>query len=127
MALLGVAIQAASGALKRKAQLLLARAYLKYPDRVRDAEKELRGVIERDSENSEAHYLLGTIYMRSGMKARAISQFSRTIELRPKHAEAREQLARLARDDGGDGQGGVLKKLFQIARRRGPVGYARTR
>ena len=112
MALLGVAIQASSGALKRKGQLLLARAYLKYPDRVRDAEKELRGVIERDAENSEAHYLLGTIYMRTGMKARAVSQFRRTIELRPKHAEAREQLDRLVRDDEGDGHGGVLKKLF---------------
>ncbi len=104
MALLGVAIQAASGALKRKAQLLLARAYLKYPDRVRDAEKELRGVIERDSENSEAHYLLGTIYMRSGMKARAAGARRRRRRPRRRTEEA-----------------------LQIARRRGPVGYARTR
>ena len=63
MALLGVAIQGSSGVLQRRARLLLIRAYLKYPDRVRDAEKELLALIERDPENAETQYLLGTIYL----------------------------------------------------------------
>lgn len=112
MALLGVAIQASSGALQRKARLLLIRGYLKYPDRVRDAEKELLALIETDPENAETQYLLGTIYLRSGLKARAASQFRRALEQRPKHAEAREGLEALESKKGGDEGGGVLKKLF---------------
>ena len=80
---------------------------------MRDAEKELRSLVERDPENAEAHYLLGTIYARSGMKARAVSQFRRTLELRPKHAEAREQLDTLEhKAEEPDEAGGVFKKLF---------------
>ncbi len=113
MALLGVAIQGSSGALQRKARLLLIRSYLKYPDRVRDAEKELLALLERDPEDSETQYLLGTIYLRSGLKARAASQFRRALELRPKHAEARAGLEALESKKSDENGGGVLKKLFK--------------
>jgi Tfp pilus assembly protein PilF len=99
------------GRLQRRARVLMARCFLKYPDRVKDAEKQLRLVIDQDPNHSDAYYHLGSVYRHGGLNARARAMFKKTLELKPKHREAAAELATL---EGGDSEAGegVLKKLF---------------
>ncbi len=92
VALLNEAIGLAENRLKLRARLLLARAYLKSPDFVKHAERELQAVLQEDGENVEAAYLLGTIYRRSNLNLRAAGMFRRVLALRPNHREARAEL-----------------------------------
>jgi len=109
--LLSVAVSLGEGRLQRRARVLMARCFLKYPDRVKDAEKQLRLVIDQDPDHAEAYYHLGAVYRHGGLSARARAMFKKTLELKPKHREAAAELATL---EGGDSEAGegVLKKLF---------------
>jgi tetratricopeptide (TPR) repeat protein len=57
-------------------------AYLR-ADRPRDAERELRRVIELDPADAQAYNLLGSIYDSLGQRAEAESSFRKAIELAP--------------------------------------------
>lgn len=113
IAILGVAVNQGEGRLQRRARVALARCFLKYPDRVKDAEKHLRLVVEQDPEQADAHYLLGLLYGRMRLPARATAMLRRALELRPRHREAAALLQELDRsDDATDEDGGVLRRLF---------------
>jgi tetratricopeptide (TPR) repeat protein len=115
MALLGEAVRVAEGRLRLRARLLLARAFLKHPEKEREAEKELQAVLEADPEHLDAHFHLGTIYKRRGWKSRASSMFRKVLELNPSHREAIAELGTLEAKPGpaqGTDARTLVKKLF---------------
>jgi len=108
-------VRVAQGRLLARARLLLAKAFLKHPEKEREAEKELQALLEADAGHGEALFHLGTIYRRRGWKARASSTFRKVLELEPSHREAIAALASLEAKPGPDQAAdarGLLKKLF---------------
>ena len=95
----------ARGKTRRRARVLLAECYLKNPNWRKQAEEELQGAIQEDPDNADACFRLGVIYKQGGLRARALAMFRRTLELRPRHAGAAEELASL------QGEGGFLRKF----------------
>jgi tetratricopeptide (TPR) repeat protein len=112
LALLGEVVRVAPGGLKQHARLLMARAFLKYPDKERDAERELLEVVQAEPANVEALFLLGGLYQRRGHNARAEAMFRKVLELRPNHRQAIAQLGSLAPKTSKKEEG-LLKKLFR--------------
>jgi curved DNA-binding protein CbpA len=94
-------VMAAHGPLKTRAEVLLARAYCSDHRRVRDAERLLHQVVEREPDCVEAFVTLGGLYRDLGMAARARRSYERALSLQPDHAAARKELAGLD-EEGGD-------------------------
>jgi len=92
VALLGETIPLAQRPLKQQARVLLARAYLKKPDGIKPAEKELIECLKENPGDVDAHFLLGTVYKRVGLAARARTMFRKVLELSPRHRHAQAEL-----------------------------------
>lgn len=109
----------AKGRLKARAQLVIARAYVKNPNWVKRAEEELQKLVQADPTNVEAYLLLGEIYKGQGLKARASSMFRKALEISPGHEQAAAALAGLGGAPEGAAAtpqqraGSFLKKLFK--------------
>ncbi len=88
-------LEQARGRLKARAQLLIAKAYIKNPHWVKRAEVELQHVVQAEPNNLDALVLLGGIYKRSGLGTRAASMFRKVLEVNPDHPEAAQALAEL--------------------------------
>ena len=91
--------------LRDKAQVLLARAYLKNPNWGHRAEELLQKVVTENPQNGEALFILGTVYEARGLKSRAEVMYRKALEVRPLHREAAARLKALASTP-------LLKKLF---------------
>jgi DnaJ domain/Domain of unknown function (DUF4388)/Tetratricopeptide repeat len=104
------AILRAEGQDRQEGRLLLARAYMKNVNWVKQGEELLLSLLGEEPANVEAHLLLGQIYRERGLKARATSILRKAVELDPDNAEAREQLASLGYE--GERSGGLLRRLF---------------
>ena len=89
-----------------RAQILLARGYLKNPNWVRRGEELLQAVVHHNPQNLEAHFMLGVLYEERGLKTRAEVMFRKVLELRPGHREATARLDTLTPP-------ALLKKLFR--------------
>jgi curved DNA-binding protein CbpA len=117
--LLENAIPAARSRMKQKGRVLLARAYLRNPNWVKQAEQVLLAATQEDAAYAEPFFVLGTIYKGSGLRSRAISMFRRAVELKPEHEEAAAELQSLAPEPAPEEapatppSGGLLKKLFR--------------
>jgi len=103
------------GKLLQKGRLLWARAKMKNPNWVKEAEEKLRKeVLAEDPRNLEALYLLGTIYRDQGLTSRAQAMFRKVLELKPDHEGA---LAEVPRQEPAPEpppeKGGLFKKLFK--------------
>lgn len=94
---------------KPRAQVLLARAYIKNPNWLRRGEELLQKVVHDDPQNADAYFLLGTIYKASGRQSRAVGMFRKVQELKPGHKGAAAELSA--------GGAPLLKKLFGLGRR----------
>jgi hypothetical protein len=112
VALLEEAVPLATSILKSKARLLLARICVKYPDRLKQAERELLAVVQEDPDQVEAYVLLGTLYKQQGLAARAAGHLRKALQLNPKHRTAQAELAELAPAEPDDDPS-VLKRLFR--------------
>jgi hypothetical protein len=99
VALLGETIRFADRGLRSRARVLLAQAYLKNPDTVRHAEKELLAASQEDPANVDACFLLGVVYRQAGLNARAMNMFKKALELQPKHRKALAELHALERQE----------------------------
>jgi tetratricopeptide (TPR) repeat protein len=114
--LLESAIPQAKGKLISRARVLLARCYLKNPHWLKRAEEQLLLVVRDDPGNAEAHFVLGSIYKGGGLRARALGEFRKVLELRPEHEEAAAEAAALqpesAHEEPPPESGGLFKKLF---------------
>jgi tetratricopeptide (TPR) repeat protein len=109
------AILRAEGKALLEARVLLARAYMRDANWVKQGEELLRAVVRDAPDRAEAHRLLAQIYRAQKLHARAASALRRVLEIDPDDAAARSQLEELAAaaDSPGKGPpGGLLRKLF---------------
>ncbi|MCM2257457.1 MAG: J domain-containing protein [Vicinamibacteria bacterium] len=93
IAILGEMVPIATGLDRVRGRLLLARAFLKHPETEREAERELLAATREDTHQVEAFALLGNLYARRQMNARAAAMLRRALELNPRHKAARADLA----------------------------------
>jgi serine/threonine-protein kinase len=100
------------GALKLKARVTLARAYMRNPNWLRRAEESLLSVLQESADYAEAYVVLGQVYRASDQKARAIATLRKALELQPGNDEAVAELAALESPPNEPGSGKILKKLF---------------
>jgi serine/threonine protein kinase/tetratricopeptide (TPR) repeat protein len=96
---------------KVKAQVLLARAYMKNPNWGRRAEELLQRVVQENPDQADAFVALGNLYRASQLKSRAQAMYRKAVQAQPGHQEALAELAAL--DGEGPPEGGTrLKKFF---------------
>jgi hypothetical protein len=94
---------------KPKAQVILARAYMKNPNWGRRAEELLQRVVHENPDYADAYVALGNLYRASQLKSRAQAMYRKAVQAQPGHAEA---LAELAALDGEGPEGPTLLKKF---------------
>jgi tetratricopeptide (TPR) repeat protein len=116
--LLEPAIPRVGGRLKQAGRVMLARAYAKNPNWVKQGEELLLMVIQEDPQNLDAHLVLGGIYRAGGLKNRAIGMLRKALDLAPDNREALDQLTALASEAAPPTAeaGGLLKKLLRKGR-----------
>jgi serine/threonine protein kinase/tetratricopeptide (TPR) repeat protein len=107
--LLEPAIPRLERAARTRAQVLLARAYMKNPNWGRRAEELLQRVLQENPEYADAYVALGNLYRASQLKSRAQTMYRKAVQAQPGHAEA---LAELAALDGEGPEGPTLLKKF---------------
>ncbi len=87
----------------QEAQALIARKQWQ------EAIKELRNALKIDNQNSQAHVLMGTVYMNQNFASMAKASFQEALKINPKDPVALENLRKLdsqgANKQGGDTQG----------------------
>jgi tetratricopeptide (TPR) repeat protein len=83
------------GKTRVRARLVLAKCYAKNPNWLKRAEEQLNHLLEDDPKHVEAHFLLGSIYLGSGLRSRALGKFRKVLELNPEHEEARARVSEL--------------------------------
>ena len=108
----------AKGKLRLRAQLAIAKAYVKNPNWMKRAEEELQKVLHADPANLEAFMMLGGIYKTTGLKARASAMYRKALEIKPDSEEATAALTELGgmpaeAPSAPAGGGSFLKKLFK--------------
>jgi len=97
---------------QHRARILLARAYAKNPNWLRQAQDQLREVVREDPNNADALYELGLVYKAGGLVSRANAMFRRAVEAKPDHRGAGAELGVTHPASSG----GLLKKLFKRGR-----------
>jgi tetratricopeptide (TPR) repeat protein len=107
--LLEPAIPRLEGHARRRAQVLLARAYMKNPNWGRRAEELLQRVVQENPDFADAYVALGNLYRASQLKSRAQAMYRKAVQAQPGHPEA---LAELAALDGEGPEGPTLLKKF---------------
>jgi hypothetical protein len=111
--LLEPAIGRVEGKVRQNGRVLLAKAYMKNPNWVKQGEELLLAVVQDDPRHMEAYMLLGNLYKSGGLRSRALSMFRKVLDLNPEHREAAAQLAEIAPDEPEPGAGGgFIKKIF---------------
>jgi curved DNA-binding protein CbpA len=100
------------GTVRLKARVLLARAYLKNPNWVRQAESALREVLREKPDFAEAHVVLGHVYRATNLRTRALASYRRALELDPKNEEAPAEIAALGSPDEAPPPPSLRSKLF---------------
>jgi tetratricopeptide (TPR) repeat protein len=96
---------------KVRAQVLLARAYMKNPNWGRRAEELLQRVVQESPDHADAYVTLGNLYRASQLKSRAQAMYRKAVQAEPGHQEALAELAAL--DGEGPPEGATrLKKFF---------------
>jgi curved DNA-binding protein CbpA len=95
--LLESAVPRATGEIKQRGRILLARIYARDPDWVKQAEELLLAVIQQQPDTAEAHFYLGVIYRHLGLRSRALASFRKVVELEPDSDDAWQHIAQLDR------------------------------
>jgi tetratricopeptide (TPR) repeat protein len=112
--LLEPAVQALGGAQRQRARVILARALVKNPNWIHQAEEVLQTVVQDEPNHQEAHFELGSLYKERGLKSRALASFRRVLDINPEHERAAAAIAEMG-DVGTEPppeSGGLLRKLF---------------
>jgi tetratricopeptide (TPR) repeat protein len=112
--LLEPAVQALGGSQRQRARVVLARALVKNPNWLHQAEEVLQAVVQDEPTHQEAHFELGTLYRERGLKSRAAASFRRVLDLNPEHERAGTALLGLGdlTNEPPAESGGLLRKLF---------------
>jgi predicted Zn-dependent protease len=93
--LLEEAVPLTRGRMKTRARVILAQAYLSNPKWTRDAQEALERALQEDPEHPETYPLLGSVYEKAGLKARAAGIYRRGLALKPDWPELAASLARV--------------------------------
>jgi tetratricopeptide (TPR) repeat protein len=101
------------GPARLKARVTLARAYMKNPNWLRQAEQNLQAALQESPEYAEAYVVLGQVYRASDQRARAVTMYRKALDLQPGNEEALAELAALEPPPVDPGSGKILKKLFR--------------
>jgi tetratricopeptide (TPR) repeat protein len=106
------------GKQRLRARVLLARGYIKNPKWQKRAEEMLLEASREHPKSPEPWALLGSIYAARGLKARALSNYKKALELNPDHEEAFRYLADNATPDPDAppedaGGSGLLGRFFR--------------
>ncbi len=96
-----------------RGHIALAKANLKNPKWVKDAENTLKDLLKVDPKHVEAHFMLGSIYKAGGLKTRSESMFRKVLELQPDHEGALTEVGPLPAEPQTPEGGGLIKKLFK--------------
>jgi cytochrome c-type biogenesis protein CcmH/NrfG len=111
--LLEPAVGRVEGKARQNGRVLLAKAYMKNPNWVKQGEELLLAVLQDDPKHLEAYLLLGNLYRSGGLRSRAVSMFRKVLDLKPDHEEALAQLDGLTPEQPESGPGGgFIKKIF---------------
>jgi tetratricopeptide (TPR) repeat protein len=70
----------------------LSLAYSKVPDKLKEAEEALQQAIKLEPFNADLHANLGLIYVKAGLKKKALSSFQKALKIDPEHDKARKGL-----------------------------------
>jgi tetratricopeptide (TPR) repeat protein len=100
------------GPSRLKASVLIARAYLKNPNWVRQAESTLREVLREKPDLAEAHVVLGHVYRATNLRSRALASYRKGLELDPRNEEAQAEIAALGPQDESPPPTSLRDKLF---------------
>jgi curved DNA-binding protein CbpA len=100
------------GPARLKAGVLLARAYLKNPNWLRQAESTLREVLREKPDLAEAHVVLGHVYRATNLRSRALASYRKAVELNPGNDEAHAEIAALGAPDEAPPPSSIRNKLF---------------
>jgi curved DNA-binding protein CbpA len=106
------AIPFLEGPARLKASVLLARAYLKNPNWLRQAESTLREVLRQKPDHAEAHVVLGHVYRATNLRSRALTSYRKALELDPGNEEAHAEIAALGPQDEAPPPSSLRGKLF---------------
>jgi hypothetical protein len=107
-------IPRAEGHGRFRAEVTLARAYLKNPKWTKRAEDLLHRVVQEAPEHAEAYLVLGNIYRAGQLRARALAMYGRALALQPGLAEALEGLASLSPPERTPPEGAsLMRRLFR--------------
>ena len=108
------AVLRAVGKPRQEGRVLLARAYMKNVNWLKQGEELLQEVMKEEPGHAEACLLLAQIYRDQGLKARATHMLRKAAELLPDNAEVRAELDKLTEHEpeAGAGRSGLLKRLF---------------
>jgi Tfp pilus assembly protein PilF len=108
------AVLRAVGKPRQEGRVLLARAYMKNVNWLKQGEELLQEVLKEDPKHAEACLLLAQIYRDQGLKARAAHMLRKAVELLPDNAEVRAELEKMTEHEpeAGGGRSGLLKRLF---------------
>jgi curved DNA-binding protein CbpA len=112
------ALPLASGNYPLRAHLGLARCFSKNPNWVKRGEEQLARAVQEFPKSPEPPLELARFYAGRGMKARALAQARRALELKPDHEEATALIAELEGGSPGAAaqapapRGGLLGRLL---------------
>jgi cytochrome c-type biogenesis protein CcmH/NrfG len=108
-------VEKATGKVKQRGRVALARCYFKNPRWGKQAEETLLAVAREEPKNVSANLLLAALYRDRGLRTRALAKYRLVLELSPENEEAAAYLAEHAPappPEEAEG-GGLLKKLFR--------------
>jgi Tfp pilus assembly protein PilF len=91
--LLEEAVPLTRGRMKTRARVILAQAYLTNPKWTHDAQEALERALQEDPEHLETYPLLGALYAKAGLKARAAGIYRRGLALKADWPELAAALA----------------------------------
>lgn len=91
------AVESLKGAIKlepgnAKYRSYLSLAYSRIPNYMKEAEESLLEALKLEPENVDYYVNLGVIYLKSGMKKKAQSQFEKALKLDPHNVKAKKGL-----------------------------------
>jgi len=108
------AVLRAQGKPREEGRVLLARAYMKNVNWIKQGEELLIEVMKDSPAHAEACLLLAQIYKDQGLKARATHMLRKAVELLPDNTEVRAQLDAMTEHEPetAPGKSGLIKRLF---------------
>ena len=87
-------------------------ALMEMPRRSHEAEESFKKAIEMEPSKAEYHIALGNLYMKGGLKTRALAAFQDALNWDPDSVRAKEAIAAAGGEE-ETGRGGIFGKLFK--------------